>query len=301
MPAAKGLFHRAVVQSGSMLRAGSTEGAARVTSAVLEELGISKADIGKLHTLPTSALQAVQPAVQRRLNPSGRRGGGINSWGPIVDGSVLPAHPFDPGAPEISANVPLLIGTCMAEFVNGTDNPERDTLTDAELTKRVSERFKEQGADIVAAYRKQYPKASPFDVWAAISAAGPRQNAIKQAERKAAQGGAPAYMYLYAWRTPALSGNIGTFHSSEITFVFDNASLCTNYSGSTSEALALSSRMAEAWASFAPTGKPSHRGLPVWPAYDAKTRATMILDAPSRIQNDPEGTGLRLIPPMPFI
>lgn len=109
-------------------------------------------------------------------------------------------------------------------------HPERDTLTGDELLKRVTTRYKQSAGDILAAYRREYPEQSPFGLWAAISAAGMRQNAITQAERKAAQGSGPAYMCLYAWRTPALGGQIGTFHSSELTFVFDNATLCTHYS-----------------------------------------------------------------------
>ena len=295
MPAARRLFHCAIIESGSMLRAGSQENAARVAAAVLEELRISKANIEKIHSLPTSALQSVQAAVAKRLGGPNAPGSGIRAWGPIVDGTILSVHPFDPAAPAISADVPMLIGTCLNEFVNGTDNPERDTLTEEELSKRVTERYRDRAADIIAAYRRHHPRESPFGLWAAISAATPRQNAITQAERKFAQGGAPVWMYLYAWRTPMLGGNIGTFHSSEITFAFDNATLCPHYSGNTPEALALSSKMGEAWASFARTGQPGHSGLPSWPAYSAKTRATMVFDSPSTVKNDPEGDGLRLI------
>jgi len=297
MPAAKGLFHRAVVQSGSGLRSGSAETAAKLAAAVLEELGISPSQLDKLRTVPTSTLCGVQVAAQRRLRggaPAGS-GAGIGGWGPILDGRIIPAHPFDPGAPGISANVPMLIGTCLNEMVNGTDNPERDTLTDADLLKRVTERYKDKAGDLIASYRKEYPKESAFGLWAAISAAGMRQNAITQAERKAAQGAGPAYVYLYAWRTPALGGRIGTFHSSEIAFVFDNASLCTNYSGGGPEAMALSFRMGEAWASMARNGKPEHRGLPEWPVYNNETRATMVFDNACVVKNDPEGPGLRLI------
>jgi para-nitrobenzyl esterase len=297
MPAAKGLFHRAIVESGSTLRSGSAEAATHRAMIVLEELGISKNDLDKLHSVPTSALQRVQPAAERRL--AAERGGaaprGLGGWGPIVDGNVIPAHPFDPGAPEISASVPMLIGTCLNEMVNGTDNPEREILTNDELAKRVTARYKNNAADIIGAYRKEYPKESPFGIWAAISAAGMRQNAIAQAERKAAQGGAPAYMYLYAWRTPALGGQIGTFHSSEITFAFDNATLCTHYSAGAPDALVLSSKMGEAWASFARSGKPGHAALPQWSAYSAENRATMVFNTPCSIRKNPEGEGLRLI------
>jgi para-nitrobenzyl esterase len=295
MPAAKGLFHRAAVQSGSGLRSGDAEAAARRAAVVLQELGISKGQLERIHSLPASALQAVQPAVQRRLSGSDSARGRMGGWGPILDGKIIPAHPFDPAASGISAGVPMLIGTCLNEMVNGTDNPERETLTESELMKRVTERYKDKGGDIVAAFRKEYPKESAFGLWAAISAASQRQNAITQAERKSAQGTAPAFMYLYAWRTPMLGGQIGTFHSSEITFVFDNASLCTNYSGGGAEALRLSSNMGAAWAGFARAGEPGHSGLPPWPAYSEKARATMVFNAPCGIRNDPEGEGLRLI------
>jgi para-nitrobenzyl esterase len=293
MPSAKGLFHRAAVQSGSSLRSGSAEQAAKLAAAVIAELGISKADLDKIHAVPTSVLCAVQAAAQRRLNPGAPVGRG--GWEPIMDGNIIPAHAFDPGASAISAHVPMLIGTCLNEMVNGTDNPERETLTDTELTKHVSDRYKDKADSIVAAYRKEYPKASPFGIWAAISASGMRQNAILQAGRKSAQRAAPAYMYLYAWRTPMLGGSVGTFHSSEITFVFDNAALCPHYSGETPDAAALSSKMGEAWANFARTGKPGHNGLPMWPAYDADSRATMEFNSPCKIQNNSEGEGLRLI------
>jgi para-nitrobenzyl esterase len=102
-------------------------------------------------------------------------------------------------------------------------------------------------------------------------------------------------MYLYAWRTPALGGKPGTFHSSEITFVFDNADLCIHYSGGGPEASALSSKMGEAWASLARSGKPGHSGLPDWPAYTEKNRSTMVFNTPCAIKTDPEGEGLRLI------
>ena len=297
LAAAKGLFHRAIVESGSTLRSGSADAAAERATIILDVLGIPRSDINKLHSLPTSALMRVQPEVQRRFAANGRgpAAGGLGGWSPIVDGKVIPAHPFDPGAPDVSTNVPMLIGTCLNEMVNGTDNPERETLTGEELEKRVTARYKDHAADIIAAYRREYPKESPFGLWAAISAAGMRQNAIAQAERKAAQGGAPAYMYIYAWRTPALGGQIGTFHSSEITFAFDNASLCTHYSANDPGGMALSSKMGEAWAAFARSGKPGHTGLPAWPAYTADKRATMVFNAPSVVKNDPEGQGLRLI------
>jgi para-nitrobenzyl esterase len=292
MPAAKGLFHRAVVESGATLRTGSPDAAAKVAAALLEELNIPRSQFEKIQTVPTSRLVTAQAAAVRRLAGAAGRPAG---WGPVLDGKVIPAHPFDPSAPAVSEHVPLLIGTCLNEFVNGVDNPEVDTLTNEELQKRVAQKYGEHAPDIIAAYRREYPKDSAFGIWAAISAATVRQNTATQAERKAAQGGAPAYQYIYAWRTPMLDDRPGTFHSSEIAFVFDNADLCTRYSGGGAEALKLSSAVGEAWASFARTGKPGHRGLPEWPAYTPDKRATMVFNSNCAVKNDPEGECLRLI------
>ncbi|HEY3838115.1 MAG TPA: carboxylesterase family protein [Bryobacteraceae bacterium] len=294
MPAAKGLFHRAVVESGATLRTGSAEAAAKVADALLQELNIPRSQFEKIQTVSTANLVTAQGATLRRLAGSGGRPAG-GGWGPILDGKVIPAHPFDPSAPEVSRNVPMMIGTCLNEFVNGVDNPEVDSLTNEELQRRVSQRYGEHANDIIAAYRRDYPKERAFGIWAAISAATVRQNTATQAERKAAQGGAPAYQYIYAWRTPMLDNRPGTFHSSEIAFVFDNGDLCTRYSGGGPEALKLSYAVGEAWASFARTGKPGHRGLPEWPGYTATQRATMVFNSTCAVRNDPEGEGLKLV------
>ena len=125
MPAAKGLFHRAAIESGATLRSGYPEAAAKMAAALLEQLNISKLQFEKMQSVSTVALVTAQAAALRRNIGSGARGGG---WGPIVDGKVIPAHPFDPAAPAISSNVPLLIGTCLNEMVNGVDNPDVDTV-----------------------------------------------------------------------------------------------------------------------------------------------------------------------------
>lgn len=293
MPAAKGLFHQVAVQSGSALRSGSAESASKVAAAVLDELGIPKSEVPRIQKVPARTLMGARDAALRKL--AGGRPQPMGGWSPVVDGKVLPAHPFDPGAPAISAGVAMLIGTCLNEMVNGVDNPEVDTLTMEEVGRRVSERHGAKAGDIIAACRKEYPKESPFGIWAAIAAANMRLNARRQAERKAAQGGAPAYQYVYGWRTPMLDGRPGTFHSSEIAFVFDNGDLCARYSGGGPEAMALSHRMSEAWASLARTGNPNHKGLPKWPAYAAPQRATMFFDNECRIKSDPESGFLNLI------
>lgn len=138
---------------------------------------------------------------------------GEDNWGPTIDGHILPRHPFDPGAPEISADVPLLTGSNLHEFVNGLDRPEAQQMPMDELHRLLSQEFGERSRQIIDAYMHDYPRATPFDLYATIAAASVRRPALEQAARKAALNGAPAYAYIYAWGTPVLDGRPGPFHA----------------------------------------------------------------------------------------
>lgn len=168
-----------------------------------------------------------------------------------------------------------------------------------ELQRLVRQEFGERSKEIIDAYRGDYPQATPFDLYATIAAASFRRPACEQATRKAALSRAPAYAYMYAWRTPVLDGRPGPFHGSEIAFTFDNAALCDHYSGGSTEAIVLSKQISTAWVSFARTGNPNHDHLPHWPKYTSERRATMQFDRPCEVRNDPEGQGLRLIAEAP--
>jgi para-nitrobenzyl esterase len=201
----------------------------------------------------------------------------------------------DPAAPEISADVPLLTGSNLHEFVNGLDRPEVQATEMDELQRLVSQEFGERSKEIIDAYRRDYPQATPFDLYATIAAASLRRPACEQASRKAALGRASAYSYIYAWRTPVLDGCPGPFHGAEIAFTFDNAELCDHYTGGSAEAIVLSKQVSTAWVSFARTGNPNHKGLPHWPKYTSEHRATMQFDKLCEVRNGPETQGLRLI------
>jgi len=292
MPAAKGLFHKAIVQSGSMLRAQPPEDSARLAAAFLAELSLSKSQLDQLQSIPVDRLCVAQ---QRAAARTGSMGQPALSWGPTMDGRILPTHPFDPGAPALSASVPLLVGTNLNEGVHGCDNPDVDSLSEDELRKRVTQRYGDKASAIIQAYRKEYPRANPFDLWSVISAAPIRNAAATQAERKAVQGAAPAYQYLFAWHTPMLDGRPRAFHSCEIAFVFDNADLCVNLTGGRPEALALAAQVSGAWVNFARKGDPNHSRLPKWSPYTPERRATMVFDTRCEVRNDPEGEGRRLM------
>jgi para-nitrobenzyl esterase len=298
MPAAKGLFHRAIVQSGPFLKSLSPDYSGRLAELVFAELSLSKSQVSELQLIPVDRLSgAAAEAMKKMLRPKSslRRVYGEYDWGPTVDGLILPRHPFDPVAPQISADVPLLTGTNLHEGVSGLDRPDAGAMGVEELNRLVSEAFGDHSNAIIDAYRRDYPKATPFDLYAIIAAASFRRAAFEQAIRKAALGAAPAYSYIYSWRTPVLDGRPGPFHACEIAFTFDNAEICDHYSGGTPEAFVLSKQISTAWVNFARTGSPNHDGLPHWPTYTAEHRATMYFNTPCEVRNDPEGEGLRLM------
>jgi para-nitrobenzyl esterase len=298
IPAAKGLFHRAIVQSGPYLRMLSPDYSHQVAERMLGELNIPHDRVRDLQTIAPRTLSAAAAAVMQKMpKPAAtlRVDFGSSGWGPTVDGRILPVHPFDPGAPALSADVPLLTGTNLHESVSAIDHPDAPSMTADEMQRLLGESFGKDAPSILDAYRQEYPGAKPFDLYAAIAASRFRLPAVEQAARKAALGRAPSYSYLYTWRTPVLDDRVGTFHACEISFAFDNGALCDHYSAGTSEGLTLSHQMGAAWVAFARTGNPNHSGLPHWPAYTSDTRATMLFGAPCQVKNDPEGAGLRLI------
>jgi len=298
MPTAKGLFHRAIVQSGPFLRMRTPDYSNEVAEKILSELNIQKSNLRDVQTVDPHRLSAAAVDVMRKMPkqpPSLRDGFGTTGWAPTVDGRILPVHPFDPAAPEISSDVPLITGTNLNEFVSALDHPDARSMTEEQMQQSMRESFGSDAPAIIAAYRRESPKAAPFDIFAAIAASRLRLPSVEQAARKAALGRAPAYSYLFAWRTPVLEDRVGTFHACEISFAFDNAELCDHYSAGTQQALTLSRQMGAAWVAFARTGDPNHSGLPHWPRYEARAKSTMIFDSPCRVKDDPEGEGLRLI------
>jgi para-nitrobenzyl esterase len=300
MPRAKGLFHRAIIETGPYLKFNRPDVSAASAAAVLAELGLGAGRLDALHTLSFEQIAAAAGAAARRHPaPAGRPlrrsfdlGG---AWGPTTDGRLLIGEPYEPAALALSAHVPLITGTNEHEFVNGVDNPRGVAMTEAELNERVGEAFGAHAGDIIAAYRREYPRGTPFDLFATISIAGVREAMYAQAARKAAAGGAPARAYVFAWRTPQLDGRPGTFHSCEISFVMDNAELCDHYSGLRPEALELARQASRAWVAFARTGDPNHPGLTPWPALTPERGETMVFNTPCAVRGYVEAEGRRLI------
>ena len=283
MPSAKGLFHRAIVESGASVRGVPRDAANKSTEAFMAKLGLKSDQVDQLQKLPVEQILAGMAGG----GPAGNQGFRME---PVVDGRTLPAHPFDPAASEFSVNVPLLIGSTQTEagFFPGTP---LDPIDEAAMRTRVKQslRSDDAGADrVIAAYRKDQPNISNIDL--ALQVASDMfawNSSLTEAERKAALGKAPAYMYYFAWSSPVRQGKLKAFHTLEIPFIFDNVDVGKSMTGSGEDRYALEDKMSGAWVAFARTGNPNYKGLPNWPAYNIERRATMFFDNDCKVVNDP--------------
>jgi para-nitrobenzyl esterase len=305
MPSSQGLFHRAAVQSGSLLDYASTESSARTTASVLAELGLSRRTIGRIHEIPYP--QIIEAALRSgRVAAAEGETAGVLRWGPVEDGQVLPLHSWNPDAPGYSANVPLIVGNVLNEFFNSVqmEDPAVDSWSMEQVRRKLRVKgrgllavgFGDAADHVIDVARGAYPHASPFTIYSILSAtASMRLPALTQAARKAAQSAAPAYNYWFRWQTPVLDGQARAYHCSELPFVFYNTERCAFMTGGGPEALDLGARMADAWIAFARNGDPNQNGLPHWPAYDPKTVPTMLFDDDCVLDHDPDGDIRRAI------
>lgn len=297
MPAARGLFHRAIVMSGSAIRLTDRERAAKLAEAVLAQLGMSRAQLGELQMLPFRQLIAAIAPAQKKVGPSSSPLFDRYDFGPVVDGTVLPAHPFDPVATPVSADIPVLVGGVkdeMAIYLAPDDRIWERKLTEDELRARVDGVANGATDRVLATYRKLFPAATPSDhLISILTDSNHRLRSITLAERKAAQGGAPVWLYSFDWETPVFGGRLKAFHALDVPFVFETIDAV----GSTDRgevAHDLSRRIAATWTAFARTGNPDNPAIPHWPAYTASTRATLALDRNCHVEND-YGREVRLL------
>ena len=299
MPQAKGLFHRAIIESGPGLHLQPRDRGHELTLALLDELHVKPAELGELHAVPAQRLLAAYTVVERRLDSQAREKGQFEQHGfvPTVGVGALPVYPFDPVAPEISASIPLLIGTNrheMALFTRGDPKIYNRTLTEDELRERVNVMAGNAASRILDAYSRDYPGTPPAVRYILMTTDRTyRLDSITLAQRKAAIGKAPAYMYFFTWETPA-DPKLLAHHALEITFVFDNTGKARGPSGGGPKAAALAEKMSEAWIAFARKGDPNTARLPSWPAYNVTTRSTMIFNDECRVVDDPDGAERRL-------
>jgi para-nitrobenzyl esterase len=282
MPSAKGLFHRAIIESGATMKLVERDQAARVARELAASLEMSKPSLRDLQAVPLDRLMRAYFATVRSMNVDQMTMG----FSPTVDGTAVPRHPFHPTASEVSADVPLMIGSTRTELTLQTD-AAAFSLDDVALRGRVRELVGEAADGMIAIYRKANPAASASDLYFLI-ASDHRYGApaMKIAERRAALGKGPVYLYYFRWETPLDGGRLKSPHTIEIPFAFNNVQASRLTAGATG-AQALADKVSDAWLAFARSGDPNTPALPRWPAFDAAQRATMMFDNASVVQNDP--------------
>jgi len=286
MPSAKGLFHRAVVESASAIKGVSRSDATKSAEMILAKLGLKPNQLDELQNLPMDRVLSINAGG----GPAGNQGLRL---APVVDGRTLPSDPFDPTAPELSAKIPLLIGSVETE-VTFMPRQQLDPIDDTDLHARVKQaaRCDDAQADkLIEVYRKGRSGISNIDLYLILASdtsfrAGVRTEADRKAAQ-ASQGNAPVYMYYFTWRSPVRDGKLKAFHTLEIPFVFENVDIGKPMTGTGQDRYALSDKMSRAWVAFARTGNPNHKGLPNWPAFNTDQRATMIFNNECKTINDP--------------
>ena len=290
MPPAKGLFHRAVIESGPGVRMNALDHAMKVGDMMVAELGVNRDRITDIQTIPVQRIMAAQGAVNRKLGPFVP--GMIQGFAPVVDGSSLLQNPFDPVAPDVSADVPLLIGfnhTELTLFAAG--DPGLFSLDEASLQQRVTSLLGDHAEAVLRAFRSDYPQENPSGIYFLIATAYPTVAfTAKIGERRADLRKAPTYVYEFTWETPILGGRLRSPHTIEMPFVFNNVGdpLVQKLTGSGSDIFPLAERVSGAWTAFAASGNPDSKGFPDWPPYSAADRNVMIINTESKVEKDPD-------------
>lgn len=273
MPAARGLIHRAAVQSGSLLRVQTREEAAPHAQALLQALGLTARTATRITELPWHHILAAQAQV------------GAHRFTPVLDGFHLTHHPCDPGAPEESADIPLIVATTLDDASLFFDN---FSLDEAGLRRWLEVRHAEAAVRLHELYRARWPSKTPFLLQAqVVTDSGFRRFAYAHADRKAAQQRAGVYCYRWDWASPALDGLYGAAHAADVAASLGNYREAI-LGGGVRAAMELSRALTAAWVAFARRGDPNNQHIPPWPAYAPPSRATLILDERLRVERDPD-------------
>lgn len=299
MPSARGMVHRAAIQSGGGGNIPDRDQSRDYARRVVKELGVGPRDLAALQAMPWQRLFDASNKVAGEINGPMRRsfwfamGPGAAprvGWGPTLDEATVTLRSFHDAAPAQARDVPLLIGSVSEEGMSYSSNPSESEWR-ASLAKDLGA---EKADALVAAMKRAQPGKSIRTLSYGVGGYAQRNNVQRMVKLRHDAGGAPAYQYWFTWQSPQLDGQCGAWHTAELAFCFDNTALCDQGTGNTPAARALARRTASAWAQFARTGNPSQPGL-AWQATDPSRCQTMILDDRCRMADDPDGEVRRVL------
>jgi para-nitrobenzyl esterase len=282
-PSAKGLFHKAIIQSGGLgLKFHEKDVSARVAAAVLAELKLQPSQLDSIQKIPFHVLAAAGKKGLAKINEELKAEGKITgpfgmNWGPVHDGAFLPYQPTDAQAKALGSEIPLMIGSTKNEFMASLFMPHLRNGSADDIRSHLEKTYGEKTEAYITAVKKAYPTDSrPTDLIDVDDMF--RRSAIRMADMKVSASKAPVYMYLFTWQSPVMDGSYKAIHCIEIPFVFNNIHRCEEMTGGGKEAYALADKVSQAWINFAKTGNPNHKGLPTWQKYTPENGATMIFD-----------------------
>jgi len=284
-PVAKGLFHRAVIQSGSFATSYTDpEHAQKVSAKILDVLGLQHDEVDELQKISYHELLSAGKKALAILREEAREDGKTlirMGWGPINDEYFLPYNLFTPEALELSKDVSIMIGTTKTEFSAGAS---MKTGEDIEATKAlIIERYKDKADAYMEAVKKAYPNTVKASDYLAIDFIF-RPGAVRDANTLVKAGHDITYMYLFAWESPIDDGSMKSMHCMELPFVFYNIWHGRELTGAGKAAYELAEIVSDAWINFARSGDPSAEGLPQWPIYTFEEGATMIINTKSEVR-----------------
>lgn len=290
MPAAKGLFHKAVALSGSSLIGNSKEYSQKLGAQILVEAGLKPGEIDKLQQIPWRQYIDIANRATEKLAEEAKRMNVIRvGYAPVSDGVDLIDQPFFSDPNHFSADIPLIINTTFHEMNPNRTDASLESITLDGVVEKIKARFGADSAKIVEAYHKNFPKARPIELWAMI--VSNRKNAIAAANAKAGQKKAPVYVSWFGWQPPLFDNRMRAFHCDDICFWFYNTDLMLTHTGGGKRPKALSTKMAKSFLNFIKTGNPNGGGLPNWKPYSTENGETMILDDVCQLVNNPDGVG----------
>ncbi len=297
MPEASPYFHKASIESGPGVEIIAAETAAETTQLVLDYLNIRPDNWKKLLEIPASKLLEAQERIPKTRNPGsggfhGIGNSGTGSFGAVKDGVILPNHPFEPSAAEISKHKPIMVGWNEDEYIffaMYSNDKEVFSISEDVLKSRLENEFGENTDTVFKTYKSANPDKTPGEIYIAIrSILMMGLGSIRIAERKTIQGGAPAFLYNFGYKSnnkiPGTDFETGAMHALDIPFKFYNVE--SGMPGTKPDRFEAAKNMTQLWTGFARNGKPEIKGQVEWPVYDLKSRPTMRIDTKCEVIYD---------------
>lgn len=300
MPSARGLFHKAVVLSGAMVRGGDREYSEKLGAAVLKEAGLGAADLDKLQAMPWQQYLAIANRAQEKLAAQSNGTRGMRrGFNPTVDGTIIPQDPYYPEPAPTAATIPMMICSTLNEMAPSWTDAALETITLDEVVEKVQVRagfgagFGDQARAVVDAYVRTFPAKKPVEIWSLVSSN--RQGVVALADAKSRQTPG-VYVAWFGWQPPMFDGRMRAFHCVDISFWFYNTDLMWTHTGGGGRPRKLSTTMASQLLSFMRTGQPNGAGLPKWPQYTPANGEVMVLDDVCAVKNDPDREARKALP-----